>query len=121
MRRWIAVAVACAGCAPGPAAPAASPDPNGLLREMADRYHTLLTYSDRGKVTITVTSGGKTDTEYHVFATAYARHDRLHLPFDEIGAQSETFDLWSNGVHTYAKAPSLDHIVDFENQPASAL
>jgi thiol-disulfide isomerase/thioredoxin len=88
---------------------------------MADRYHALLTYSDRGKVTVSVTSAGKTDTEYHVFATAYTRHDRLHLAFDQIGAQSETFDLWSNGIHTYAKAPSLDHIVDFETQTGTAL
>ena len=118
MRIWLVVML---GCAPAPAAPTTPPDPLGLVREMASRYHTLLTYADRGKVTIEVTSAGKTQTEYHVFATAYVRNDRLHFAFDQISALDESFDLWSNGIHTYAKAHALDHIVDFEKQPAMAL
>ena len=120
MRSWIAIAVGCAACTPGPSAPAASADPDGLLREMADHYHALRTYADRGTVTVSVTSAGKTQSESHAFETAYTRRDRLHLAFDP-GAQGESFDLWSNGIHTYAKAPSLDHIVDFENQAGTAL
>jgi thiol-disulfide isomerase/thioredoxin len=119
MRIWLAVLVGCAAAPPVP--PVAPPDPNGLVREMAARYHTLVTYADRGKVTIEVTSAGKTQTESHVFATSYVRNDRLHFAFDQIGSLDDSFDLWSNGVHTYAKAHSLDHIVDFEKQPALAL
>ncbi|HET9993029.1 MAG TPA: PDZ domain-containing protein, partial [Kofleriaceae bacterium] len=118
MRTWLLVLV---GCASAPAAPARPPDPIGLVREMASRYHALLTYADRGKVTIAITSAGKTQTEYHVFATAYARADRLHFAFDHVGSLDESFDLWSNGIHTYAKAHALDHIVDFEKQPGMAL
>lgn len=89
---------------------------------MASHYHALSSYADRGKVTISITSAGQTQTEAHVFTTSYVRNGRLHLAFDQVGTPSaDSFDLWSDGTHTYVKAHALDRIVDFETQPATAL
>ncbi|HEY6039439.1 MAG TPA: redoxin domain-containing protein [Kofleriaceae bacterium] len=124
MRCWIVLAFACAACAstPGaPATPVAKLDPTGLVREMASRYHRLGSYADRGKVTVTVTSAGQTQSEAHAFATAYVRDGRMHFAFDPTAGSAESFELWSDGKHTYVKAPALDHITDFESQAAAAL
>ena len=118
MRLWIASLVSCVACAPAPATPIAQ-DANALVREMASHYHALQTYADRGKVTVTVTSAGTTQTESHEFATAYVRAARVRFAFDQSAA--DPFELWTDRTHTYVVAKSLDHIVDFETHLDTAL
>ena len=121
MRSWLASLLCCAACSSPPATPNQVVDPIGLVREMASHYHRLRSYADHGKVTVTVTSAGQTQSESHVFATAYVRDGRMHFAFDPTADSADTFELWSDGQHTYVKAHSLDHIIDFEHEPGTAL
>ena len=121
MRLCIASLFGWAACTPAPATPVAMRDANGLVREMASHYRVLASYADRGKVTVSVTSAGQTQTEAHEFATAYVRNGRARFGFDQKAGSTDSFELWSDGKHTYVKAKALDHIIDFENQPGMAI